>query len=768
MRNVCTAFQVGRRRLIDVIHALAPHPSRASARMEVITDAPREIHTIFSAYPSGTMQTEVTMTGSTSYTQVGEKSVSRRVSMHDVFAELAPEESTLEVRSEGNWQEFAPAVDQGTLVGTITITPQEDDVSATFSIAPAVPRVDYFVGIAGVTPGSPGSRTAKAPAPEIALDFMPVPRFTPMEHVIHKTIFARLLAKRVAHISLRRVLPRVAAELAMKNVCECAGRFLPSVYRVENEAFEMMMLRRVKKHVDTVNVEEWNQKYMGPGKCVWPVRDFATEQNMMKMGFPPAPACDVRLVSGFKEHISCVETAVQKAKHSISITTCYFKADERHFIRLLTELLPAAAHRGVRVRMLLDATVARAAIARSNGWGPLTKYASQADARGKFLKFYDSDLQSVIDACPPGSFRVAFFQATEPEAGYEVKSHVKLFCVDGDFAVTGGSNLYPTELTQKSDCDIAVNGAAAKSIEGLFNEMWFEQTGEKLEACAQERGRFKFDAVEEAEPSPSVSDEPASDISVAVASLVPTPAPIKRVNLMSPLGWHAHGVRFHPVLSRPDAAGEDAVLRAIVGLIDESKREFLLCMGFAAPHVPLIDALRRATLRGVRVRILLNSQYSADLQTPMGDLALGARALLVAAPKVELYLTGPKSSEDPNIGKGVHAFQHGKFCVADRRLCSVGSWNAWARSAFHEMELNVLFDAPDLAEKLAEKWARAAASCARVKDPTSLVPGIGRFAPKGCEMCAPFGKFCENALAIANAWNAESCSPCEINVEGDL
>ena len=189
-----------------------------------------------------------------------------------------------------------------------------------------------------------------------------------------------------------------------------------------------------------------------------------------------------------------------------------------------------------------------------------------------------------------------------------------------------------------------------------------------------------------------------------------------------------------------------------IGLADKAEREFLLCMGFAAPHAPLIDALRRAALRGVRVRVLLNSQYSADLQTPMGDLAAGARALLVAAPKVELYITGPKKSQDPSVGKGVHAFQHGKFCVADRKLCSVGSWNAWARSAFHEMELNMFFEAPDLAEKLAEKWARAAAECARVNEPSALVPGIGRFAPRGCEICAPFGGFCKDALARAREW----------------
>ena len=716
--------------------------------MEVLTDAPGDIPPFFTAN-GASCGTSTALSSHTSFTL--DESVNRVVSVSDNIAELAVDVSTMETRSEGNWEGFAPVTAETTLVGTITVTPeQEDDLQTTIAIAPSLPEVKYFVGIPGVTPGAPGSGnlTWKAPLsmPQVQ-DYMPVPRFTPVEHVVHKTIFCRLLAKRAAHSAAKIILPKKIHSLATKNVCECAGRFLPSVYRVENEAFEMMMLRRVQSYVKTVDVEQWSERYLGPGKCVWPVRDFKTENAMRQIGFPPAPTCDVRLVGGFDEHVTTVESVVTKAIFSIAITTCYFKADEGHFIRLLTELLPAAAKRGVRVRLLLDGTVARAAIARSNGWGPMTKYASQADAREKFQRFYDKTLKRTIEQCPPGSFKVAFFQAAEPVAGYEVKSHVKLFAVDGAFAITGGSNLYPTELTQKSDCDIAVNGAAAKAVDGLFNTMWEEQTGETLEL----KKDTKLSEAAEGEQNASQNAE-ATDVSVAVASLVPTPRKAKRMNLMSPIGWHAHGVRFHPTLSRPDRFGEDAVLRAVIGLADKAEREFLLCMGFAAPHAPLIDALRRAALRGVRVRVLLNSQYSADLQTPMGDLAAGARALLVAAPKVELYITGPKKSQDPSVGKGVHAFQHGKFCVADRKLCSVGSWNAWARSAFHEMELNMFFEAPDLAEKLAEKWARAAAECARVNEPSALVPGIGRFAPRGCEMCAPFGGFCKDALARAWEW----------------
>lgn len=55
--------------------------------------------------------------------------------------------STLEVRSEGNLEGFAPFADTITLVGTITVTPTvaEDDLSVSFAVAPFLPLVDCSV-----------------------------------------------------------------------------------------------------------------------------------------------------------------------------------------------------------------------------------------------------------------------------------------------------------------------------------------------------------------------------------------------------------------------------------------------------------------------------------------------------------------------------------------------------------------------------------------------------------------------------------------------
>ena len=48
------------------------------------------------------------------------------------------------------------------------------------------------------------------------------------------------------------------------------------------------------------------------------------------------------------------------------------------------------------------------------------------------------------------------------------------------------------------------------------------------------------------------------------------------------------------------------------------------------------------------------------------------------------------------------------------------SWNAWARSAFHEAELQLFADSASLGTALATKWVEAAN-----RQPYTLLPGEG-------------------------------------------
>ncbi|KAJ1480095.1 hypothetical protein T484DRAFT_1901734 [Baffinella frigidus] len=155
----------------------------------------------------------------------------------------------------------------------------------------------------------------------------------------------------------------------------------------------------------------------------------------------------------------------------------------------------------------------------------------------------------------------------------------------------------PTVMTGKNDCDCLVGGTAASDLSTFFSAMWLEQTGETLPAAL-----------------------PSS-----------TPLPCEQ-NIV----WHDTSAPFATGSSRPSILGDDPILAASVALIDSATEEVCLCYGFSGLMAPLVYALSRASARGVRVRVLLNSHFSCDLRPPMRDLAAGARALLLAAPTAEV------------------------------------------------------------------------------------------------------------------------------------
>lgn len=492
------------------------------------------------------------------------------------------------------------------------------------------------------------------------------------------------------------------------------------------------------------------------------------------------------------EHLSLVKRMILGATSTIRIMSCYFFANESPFVNVVKDLLPQAARRGVRVRLLLDALPAQSALVKATMWGPLlTPYVQGSKDRLEFVEFYKHTLPAAAEGCPPGTFRVAFFKATDARGGYAIKSHMKMFGADGRLAIIGGSNMLPTAATRNNDCDCLVDGEAAAQLDANFREVWLEQTGEALDPAAPEQllGGAVPPADAAAASAAAALARVASSSSTALSAsgggeeeAIEPPADQSHhpLETSGEVQWHERGARFAPVMSRPGSQGEDAILRAVIGLVDSARAEFLMCMGFCALHTPLVAALTRASRRGVRVRLLLNSHFSCDLRPPMGDLVAGARALLLAVPDVEVYMTGPRDAWDVREEEASGAappfvpsypvaavtkegtsppqppyshpftFVHGKYCVADRRQCSVGSWNAWARSAFHEAEMNVCVESAALGEELARKWGEAARRhAARVRDAAALAPGGSAFAPAGCELCAPFGGFCAEAVERA-------------------
>lgn len=118
----------------------------------------------------------------------------------------------------------------------------------------------------------------------------------------------------------------------------------------------------------------------------------------------------------------------------------------------------------------------------------------------------------------------------------------------------------------------------------------------------------------------------------------------------------------------------------LIAVVDGAERELLLMTYSAAPHRPIIDALIRAALRGVAIRIVVETLSGA------GGALTGREpaTAFLAVPGVEL-LHWPVSRRGSAKAK-----QHAKLAVADRSVLFITSANLTASGVDENLEAGVL------------------------------------------------------------------------------
>ena len=121
--------------------------------------------------------------------------------------------------------------------------------------------------------------------------------------------------------------------------------------------------------------------------------------------------------------------------------------------------------------------------------------------------------------------------------------------------------------------------------------------------------------------------------------------------------------------------------QVLIGLIDDA-RDRLFLVSFVAYHVGgVVDALRRATERGVQVRVLLEQS-----KTQGGNVSVDSIAMLRhSVPRAQLY-EWDKSGAEASPSASVHA----KCVVADGAVAFVTSANVSDAAMERNMELGVL------------------------------------------------------------------------------
>jgi phosphatidylserine/phosphatidylglycerophosphate/cardiolipin synthase-like enzyme len=502
------------------------------------------------------------------------------------------------------------------------------------------------------------------------------------------------------------------------DVCSCIGSWehfggivLSSLV---NQVVEQLMIREasdcLRDNLELCRV--WNTELYAPDSCP----SLESMKGLYLDG-------NVHLFSGLEDYLSEYIEAALRSKSTIDICTCYLFRTEVATRYILLDLLPyLAQHCGVKVRVLFEAMTLESQILH-------TAFDDGTLDKTSCMEEHASFIESLPDGSPPfdraakkylgasdlvrdfmeiashtANIEVRFWMARDKRMKYRVKNHTKCNIFDGATVIAGGSNLVPREGSR--DTDLLMTGAVASMYQLDFDRMWKAMGADTNDVASEEKKEV--------------------DMTYCTDAIL---APEKHDHDSAPKLGHESKMFF--LASQPSSIGEDVILRCILGAIRDAKESIHICMGHFNVPVPAAEALKSATERGVKVRVLANSLYSCDLRGGQRDLFVSLMNMLAIAPKIDLFVTTVKDGKKPH-------FLHSKYIVVDSEFSAVGSYNMWTRSAFYEKESEVFIYSKDFASQLIHKFDKENEEyCTKVES----VEECKHFLPKGCSLCKGFGPF---------------------------
>ena len=248
----------------------------------------------------------------------------------------------------------------------------------------------------------------------------------------------------------------------------------------------------------------------------------------------------------------------------------------------------------------------------------------------------DASYTKILDTLTAAGIQVIRYR--DPVRPLEM-NHRKLLIVDAKTAVIGGRNYGDYYSGPKwRDLDLVLTGEVAARCGETFDAL-----------CAYHAGT------------------------------APLPVPTPYASLADGIGRCAE--------HRSGLLQVNPVLLWQLACLDAAQEEVVIENAYIIVHDVLLERVKAAVERGVRVRLFTNSPASNDVKT----IAYGffSRLVRLAEAGAEIHLR-------QGAGRTVHS----KYMVTDRRLVSVGSYNLNAHSARLAAECNVQLDHPDVAEEL--------------------------------------------------------------------
>ncbi len=403
-----------------------------------------------------------------------------------------------------------------------------------------------------------------------------------------------------------------------------------------------------------------------------------TSQHPDKTGvYPFANGLD-----SFVARLSLVETA----KHSLDIRYYIWKNDISG--ALLTQRIFAAADRGVRVRILLDDN-------------------SMAGMDGVIKALDDHPNIEVRLFNPFMHRRFRWIGFLNDFDRLNQRMHNKSFTADSAISIVGGRNVGDEYFgagdgMMFADMDVAVVGKVMPALNEDFDRYWASERAYPANAIIPDNTK----------PA-AISAKPinAQATKQYIDELSQSDYASKLIHHTVEFYWaDARLISDNPM--RVDEEWEDTVTSQIVSYFQKADSTLTIVSPYFVPTdggVVLFNNIARDT----DVKVLTNSLAANDVAAVHSGYAKYRKPLLngnvglyelktEAAPLIQKKNQGLGGSYRGGSGSSLHA----KIFIVDERYLFVGSYNLDPRSAIHNTEMGIIFDAPEMAA-IAERQIRA-------------------------------------------------------------
>jgi putative cardiolipin synthase len=381
----------------------------------------------------------------------------------------------------------------------------------------------------------------------------------------------------------------------------------------------------------------------------------------------------------------------ETAEKSIDIQYFIFSADNVGLIAV--DYFLRAAERGVKVRLLIDDITLKAEARRL----------VEVDAHPNIEIRIFNPVANVGKTFPQ-----KLGNALTDFRGFNHRMHNKTFVVDGQVVITGGRNLaieyfdFSHEYNFR-DRDVLLIGAAATSVQQSFDEFW--------------NSRFSI-------PVTQVVDIPASKLKAEQTweylhqyacnprnywpqvreKIQRMPETFEQIQASGDLVWSENVVFISDLPEKNQETsglgGGGIVTDELIRLVEQATSTIEIQTPYLVTTELSWDLFRRATARGVKIRILTNSLASTDNLMAFSGYQRDRETLLKTG--IEIYEFKPDAAvryaimtsalQETIEYKPIFAI-HSKSMVVDGRIAMIGTFNLDPRSANLNTEcITVIYD----------------------------------------------------------------------------